>query len=84
MIPTAYEAYDETNIGDLQSEDRQKMFNEIYTDIEETEEYFGDCLDQANNTIAQIIGPFWEKLTDLKSLLEREMYGLPKDEKELD
>lgn len=82
MVPTAGEAYNESSIEDLQSEDRQEMLNEIYDDVEDMEECFGECLEEADNKVAQIIGPHREKLTDLCALLEREMYALPKDEEE--
>lgn len=82
IVPSPCECYENTQIIENNETDRQKMLFEIYKNIEEQEELFHDLVDESNNTIAQIIWPFWEKFTNLKALLEREMYSLPKEEKE--
>lgn len=82
MIPSHKEAYDESDIDDSDSEDRQEMLNLLYEDIEDMEECFHEVLNEADNTVAQIIWPHWEKLTDLCALLKREMYSLSSENEE--
>lgn len=72
-LPSPLECYQETSYASCENTDPEEILSELYEEIEEMEVVLREENNKADNCLAQLISPIWDKFTGFCADLSREM-----------